>query len=81
MLCRECKTETFIDHVEATETTVTYVYVCVNPNCGLYKKAQTLTKEDKPTLIKWLEVVNNISFWMSWDMQIVFYKGYGSFFI
>lgn len=52
MLCQECKNEVYIDHVERTDTTETYVYVCVNPNCGLYKKAQTLTGEDKPTLIE-----------------------------
>lgn len=51
MLCPSCKTETFIDHIERTETTETYVYVCVNPRCELYRKAQTLTGEEKQTEI------------------------------
>jgi len=42
MLCSKCNNETYIDHVIENEGTVTYVYVCVNPNCEAYKQAFTI---------------------------------------
>ena len=36
-----------VDSVEKTETTAKYIYVCLNPRCSEYKKAQTATGELK----------------------------------
>lgn len=49
MECPKCKTQTYIDRVTPEGK---YVYVCINPQCELYRKAQTLTGEDKETTIK-----------------------------
>lgn len=47
MKCHQCSNELYIDHVEKSEDgrIETYVYVCMNPQCSEYRKAQTLTGE------------------------------------
>ena len=42
MLCPKCNNEVYVDHVVQSADTITYVYVCVNPNCEAYKQAFTL---------------------------------------
>ena len=42
----------YVDSVIRTDDTTKYVYVCVNPKCEDYKKAHTLTGEEKETTIQ-----------------------------
>lgn len=47
----------YVDSVIKTDdttkyVTAKYVYVCVNPKCEDYKKAHTLTGEEKETTIQ-----------------------------
>ena len=48
MKCPNCENETFIDHV----TDGKYAYVCMNPKCTIYRKAQYLTGEETETQIQ-----------------------------
>jgi hypothetical protein len=52
MFCPQCNFETFIDHVEQSESTTTYVYVCMNPKCPAYKRSFTLTGAEMETQIQ-----------------------------
>jgi len=51
MNCEKCGNNLYIDHVIQTEETVTYVYVCVNPQCEAYKQAFTLLGGEAETQI------------------------------
>lgn len=54
MKCRQCETELFIDHVEKSEDgrIEQYIYVCMNPRCAEYRKAQTLMGDAAECRIK-----------------------------
>lgn len=57
MNCSKCKNAMYVDSVIKTDdttkyVTAKYVYVCVNPKCEDYKKAHTLTGEEKETTIQ-----------------------------
>ena len=54
MKCRQCSNELYIDHTELSEDgrVEKYIYVCVNPQCGSYRKAVRLTGEAAETTIR-----------------------------
>jgi len=50
MLCPQCNNAVHIDHV--SPETGKYAYVCLDPKCPTYRKAQYLTGEETETQIK-----------------------------
>lgn len=40
MLCPECKTELMVDRVEEKEGVRRYIFLCRNPNCPAFLRAQ-----------------------------------------
>jgi hypothetical protein len=47
MLCKDCKTEMFVDTVTESDNTETYHYKCPNPQCTNYGYKNIKVEDEK----------------------------------